>query len=149
MATIRNYETLFIIKSDATEAKIAEVHKKNQAIIESFQGKVVNLDVWGKRKFAHPVNKETRGNYFHLMFTASTDCVAEMERNMRISDDVVRFISVRLEDEKEPMTLLAEFKARLAAHSKREQERAEKMAERNAERSSSRDRDHQQQDDQH
>ena len=130
----RNYETVFITSPNATEQRLSEINTKNQQIIESSQGKILHLDDWGKKKLAYPIRKEFKGHYFCLTYKADTKCVAELERNMRINEDVVRFLTVKIDEKVDPMAAIAAYKVRLEAHAKREKERAERDAERHAER---------------
>lgn len=132
----RNYETVYILSPNAPEQRIGDVNARNKQIIESSRGKVLNLDDWGKRKLAYTINKENKGHYFCLTYSADTNCVAELERNMRINEDVFRFLTVRLEEDVDPMEAIAAFKLRQEAHAKREKEKAERDAERGMDRRS-------------
>ena len=130
----RNYETVFITNPHAPEAKVGEINTRNQQIIESFSGKVLHLDDWGKKKMAYAINKEPKGHYFCLTYKADTKAVAELERNMRINEEVFRFITVKIDEKVDPMQAIEAYKRKLEAHAKREKERAERDAERQAER---------------
>lgn len=133
MTETRNYETIFIANPGAPEAKLSEINARNQQIIESYQGKVLNLDDWGKKKMAYPIRKESKGHYYCLTYKADNKCVAELERNMRINEEVFRFLTVKLDEKVDPMAAIEQYKKRLEAHAKREKERAERDAERHAE----------------
>lgn len=130
----RNYETVFIASPNATESRLSEINNRNQQIVESFKGKVLNLDNWGKKRLAYAIRKENKGHYFCLTYKADTKCVAELERNLRISEDVFRFLTVKIDDKVDPMAAIAAYKTRLEFHAKREKERAERDAEKMAER---------------
>lgn len=119
----RNYETVFIVHPSATDQKLGDIKTRNQQIIENFQGKVVHVDDWGKKKLTYPIRKELKGHYFCLTYTANTSCVAELERNMRINEDIMRFITVKLDDKIDPLAGIAAFKSRLEAQARRERER--------------------------
>lgn len=128
----RNYETVFITRQDLTEARLNELNTKLQQIVEAHKGKVLTHDNWGKRKFSYPIDKEARGNYTFLLYSGDNAAVAELERNMRISDDVLRFITVKLDDRIDPLKNYTDFKARLAAQAQRAQERQERDREERA-----------------
>ena len=130
----RNYETIFILNPNAPEARVGEVNARNQQIIESFNGKLLHLDDWGKKKMAYPIRKESKGHYFCLTYKANTSCVSEIERNMRINENVFRFLSVKIDEKVDPMAAIESYKRKLEAHAKREKERAERDAEKNSER---------------
>ena len=130
----RNYETVFITNPHAPEAKVGEINSRNQQIIENFSGKVFQLDDWGKKKMAYAINKEPKGHYFCLTYKANTSAVAEIERNLRINEDIFRFLTVKLDEKVDPLQAIEAYKRKLEAHAKREKERAERDAERQADR---------------
>jgi len=132
----RNYETVFIANPHAPDQKIQDINTRNQQIIESLEGKVLNLDDWGKKKMAYAIRKEAKGHYFCLTYKANNKAVAELERNMRINEEVFRFLTVKIDDKVDPMAAIEAYKRKLEAHAKREKERAERDAERNADRAS-------------
>jgi small subunit ribosomal protein S6 len=130
----RNYETIFIVNPNAPETKVSEINTRNQQIVESSKGKVLHLDDWGKKKMAYHIEKEAKGHYFCLTYSADTKCVAEIERNLRINENIFRFLSVKIDEKVDPMAAIESYKKKLEAHAKREKERAERDAERNSDR---------------
>lgn len=131
----RNYETVFITNPHAPDQKIQAINGRNQQIIEAHSGKVLHLDDWGKKKMAYAIRKEPKGHYFCLTYKGNTKTVAELERNMRINEEIFRFLTVKIDEKVDPMTAIEAYKRKLEAHAKREKERAERDAERNAEKS--------------
>lgn len=123
VTTIRPYESVIILKSDATEEKQKGLLQKNKQIIESFKGEMSHIDTWGKRRLGNPIKKEKTGIYFHTTFTANTQVIAELERTMRINDDVLRFVHVKLDDGTDLTKHVQEFKDSLSAAQAREKER--------------------------
>lgn len=99
LKVLPGYETVFILRSDVAEEVLVTVKEKMKAIVESFAGQWAHEEDWGKRKFAYPMQKETRGHYFYFVYTGRPGVVAEIERNLRISDKVLRFLTVRLDNE--------------------------------------------------
>ncbi len=130
--TIRPYESVVIMMSDAGEEVQKSLFKKNKQIIESFKGKVHNVDSWGRRKLANPIEKEKTGLYFHSTFMADPQCVAELERTMKINESVLRFINVRLEDDTSLDKHMEAFKQTLADSHAKEKERELKKKQRAA-----------------
>jgi small subunit ribosomal protein S6 len=128
--TIRPYEGVIIMMTDAAEEAQKSLFKKNKQIIESFKGKMHNVDSWGRRKLANPIEKEKTGLYFHYTFAADPQCVAELERTMRINESVLRFINVRLEDDTNLDKHLETFKQTLADSHAKEKERELKKKQR-------------------
>ncbi|QOR00614.1 MULTISPECIES: 30S ribosomal protein S6 [unclassified Campylobacter] len=98
---MRHYEVLFILKPTLTEEEVSaklefvkEVLTKNGAEIES----VVPM---GTRKLAYKIKKYERGTYFVIYFKAPTNLIAELERVLRITEEVIRFLVVKYENKKE------------------------------------------------
>lgn len=92
---MNSYELLFIIDNDLTdEAKEAVVNKLS-AVIENDGGKIDAVDKWGTRKLAYPINYKNEGYYVLVNFTAPATLPDELERVMRITDSVVRFMIVK------------------------------------------------------
>lgn len=98
---MRHYEVLFILKPTLTEEEVSaklefvkEILTKNGAQIES----VVPM---GIRKLAYKIKKYERGTYFVIYFKAPTNLIAELERVLRITEEVIRFLIVKYENKKE------------------------------------------------
>ncbi len=92
---LNKYETLFIIDATIDEEATAGVVDKFKALIEA-NGSIDNVDVWGKRKLAYPINDMNDGYYVLINFTAEPAFVAELERIYNISEDVIRSIVIKL-----------------------------------------------------
>lgn len=93
------YETTFITRVDLTDDALKILKDRLIAIVGTFGGEVVYQEDWGKRKFAYPIQKEIRGQYTHLVYTGRGDVVAELERNLRLQDSVLRFLTINLAKE--------------------------------------------------
>ena len=91
------YEMTFIMKAEVADDVLKAFTEKLKGIIELHKGTVLVTEDWGRRKLAYPINKETRGAYTHLVFSGDNKVVAELERNMRINESVMRFLSVKLD----------------------------------------------------
>jgi len=90
-----NYETLYIIdNSISDEAKEAVIAKFEKVITDS-KGTVEKTDKWGSRKLAYPINYKNDGFYVLMTFTADPSLPKELERQMRIADEVIRFIVIK------------------------------------------------------
>lgn len=91
---MRNYELMYIIRPDVEQETV-------QAVVEKFQGIIVNggeitkQDVLGKRRLAYEINKHREGTYVLVHFVASSEIVNELERVLKISDEVIRHMIVR------------------------------------------------------
>ena len=92
---MNNYELLYIINNDlADEAKEALIAKLNGVVTEN-GGSVESVEKWGTKKLAYPINFKNEGYYVLVNFTAEATLPSELERIMRISDSVVRFMVVK------------------------------------------------------
>jgi small subunit ribosomal protein S6 len=94
-----NYETLYILKPDQEEEKKDALIAKFSEIITSNGGTITKTDEWGKRRLAYPIDYINDGYYVLTYFSANTELPAELERNFKISDDVIRYIVVNLDNQ--------------------------------------------------
>ena len=93
------YELTFITRVDQTEEALKILKEKLFNIVKDFGGEVVYQEDWGKRKFSYPIVKEVRGQYTYFVFTGTTGVVAELERNLRLSEATLRFMTIVLAKE--------------------------------------------------
>ena len=129
---IRNYEGVVLVDQNSSEDDQKTLFRKNAEIIKTFAGEVNNLDTWGRRILANPINKQKAAIYFHTMFTAEAGAVAELERTMKINDKVLRFMFTKLDDRKTISTHLEEFRDVIAESANREREREAKFQKKKA-----------------
>ncbi|HAA02747.1 MAG TPA: 30S ribosomal protein S6 [Syntrophobacteraceae bacterium] len=99
---MRKYECFLIIDADLPDDAIAVVDDKLKGIVNGNGGMVLDYVPWGKKKLAYPVRKRTRGHYVLMEFAGESGLVAELERNMRLDERVLKFITVMLEDRFDP-----------------------------------------------
>jgi small subunit ribosomal protein S6 len=92
---INRYELMLIVNPGAEADRQAEILDRLRGTVESSGGSVVAVDEWTKRKLAYEIRRETEGTYTTVTFTAAPATVAEVERVLRITDDVVRFMTTR------------------------------------------------------
>ncbi|PIF03822.1 MAG: 30S ribosomal protein S6 [Arcobacter sp.] len=101
MARIRHYETMFIVKAtltdEETQAEIATV----KANIEKNGGTIVSVDDMGSRNLAYEIDKQKRGYYYVIYFTAPSEAISELERNYRVNENIIRFIFIKSESKTE------------------------------------------------
>lgn len=99
---MRKYETFFIIDPDLPDEGVAGVDEKLKKVVGDNRGTILGYTPWGKKKLAYPVNKRSRGNYILMEYAGGPELVAELERNMRLDERVLKFITVKLEDTFDP-----------------------------------------------
>jgi small subunit ribosomal protein S6 len=93
---VRTYETVFILDPDLTEDDSEKSIKRVQTVLEGQKGKVVLMDRWGKRKLAYRVKKKLKGNYVRVVYYGEPKIVAVLERNLRIMEEVLKFLTIIL-----------------------------------------------------
>jgi len=89
------YETLFVLHPELPEAQVRETVERARRLIEGMQGQIAEVQDWGMRDLAYPVGKQARGIYVLMQYAAPPGVVKELERTLKIADEVLRFISVR------------------------------------------------------
>ncbi|MDP2848867.1 MAG: 30S ribosomal protein S6 [Humidesulfovibrio sp.] len=95
---LNHYETLVLMSPELAEENRKEILANLTGIIERDGGTIGLVDDWGIRTLAYPVRKLTRGHYVRLDYVAPGALVAELERNIRITDGLFKFVTVRLDD---------------------------------------------------
>jgi small subunit ribosomal protein S6 len=131
---ISGYETTFITRSELSDDALKALQERLTQVIASFKGDLVLTEDWGKRKMAYPIQKEGRGHYTYLVYTGQGEVVHEMERNLRLNEHVLRFLTVNLNKEFDAAQFRKERSDIHAAAKRREEEREARREERNAER---------------
>ncbi len=96
--TSREYETTFILRPNTPNEGVAEVNTRIKGIIEGMGGKVIKVDNWGKRRLAYEVAKERKGIYLYWLYLAQPGVVEEAERNLRMLDSVIRYLTVKVDE---------------------------------------------------
>jgi small subunit ribosomal protein S6 len=94
---MRIYEELFIVKPDAPEEEADQLVEQMKAVVSTAGGAVDKVEKWGKRKLAYRVDKYREGAYVLFQFTAGPDTVKEFELRLRVSDLVIKFLTVRID----------------------------------------------------
>ncbi len=95
---MRIYEELFIMRPDATEEEIDGYVGQLKTLITGAAGVVDKVDKWGVRKLAYRVHKRAEGYYILIQFQSGAELVRELERRLRVSDLVLKFLTVRIDE---------------------------------------------------
>ena len=93
----RIYEELFIVKPDAAEEEVDQYVEQLRTQLTTAGATVDKIDKWGKRKLAYRIDKYREGSYVLFQFTADATVVKELERRLRVSDIVLKFLTVRID----------------------------------------------------
>ena len=92
------YEHVFLARQDLAQAQVDQLAETATKIIEDNQGKVVKTETWGLRNLAYRVKKNRKAHYVMLDIDAPAGAVAELERQTAINEDVIRYMTVRVDE---------------------------------------------------
>jgi small subunit ribosomal protein S6 len=95
----KEYETIYILRSDVDVETAERVQSRVAEAVDREHGKLVKVEAWGRRKLAYPVGKQRRGVYVYLKYVGGGGLVAEVERNLKLQDAVVKFMTVQTNDD--------------------------------------------------
>jgi len=95
MSELREYELVYILMPDLTEDGVKKINDKMKVILEKNRADKVDLKDLGKKFLSYRINKQTKGHYFELQFTSSGLVIEELERNLRLTEQVLRFLTVK------------------------------------------------------
>ena len=90
------YESVIIGRQDLTPNQFEELTDEFIKIIESFRGLIKKRENWGLRNLAYKINKNRKGHYVLLNIDSSSDAIVEYERLMRLNEDIIRFLTIRI-----------------------------------------------------
>jgi small subunit ribosomal protein S6 len=94
---MRTYELTYIVRGDVSGEALQDVKTQVQGWIESQGNTVVNVDEWGRRRLAYPINDQREGHYFTVETEAEPETLREIERNLKLNESILRYLLVRVE----------------------------------------------------
>ena len=101
------YEHVFLVLLDLSQAQVDALAENATKIVEENQGKVVKTETWGLRSLAYKIQKNRKAHFVMLDLDASGDAIAELERQTRMNEDVIRYMTVRVDEhEKGPSVMM-------------------------------------------
>ncbi len=101
------YESVFIARQDISATQVETLADTFTEIISGGGGNVTKREYWGLRNLAYRIKKNRKGHYMLLNIDAPSDAILEMERNMRISEDILRYITIRVDELEEGPSVMA------------------------------------------
>ena len=101
------YESVVITRPELTETQVENLKNELVAIITSESGKVESTENWGLRNLAYKVKKNKKGHYFLLNIDCNPSAVFEYERQMRINEDIIRFLTIKINNISEKPSILS------------------------------------------
>jgi small subunit ribosomal protein S6 len=100
LATQRTYEVMFIVDTAASEEDITRLNENLQQIITDQGGTITKNENMGRRQLAYPIGRKKEGHYVLFEIDGSGREIAELERRMRVNDQVIRYITVRVDEDR-------------------------------------------------
>jgi small subunit ribosomal protein S6 len=110
-----NYEIMFIVNPNVVEDEIDKINTQFEGMITSSGGKIGKIEKMGKRRLAYPVDKFTDGFYILFVMTANGAIVREMERRLRVMDPVIKYLTVRMDEDMKRLDKIKAHRQRRAA----------------------------------
>ncbi|MBN1662699.1 MAG: 30S ribosomal protein S6 [Deltaproteobacteria bacterium] len=95
---MRRYETILIADANLVNDELIGLIERYKAIISGLKGIIVKIEEWGKRKLAYEIKKQSRGSYILIDYAGESDVVDELERNLKIDDKILKFLTVKKSD---------------------------------------------------
>lgn len=95
---MRPYETAFLIAPNLPEEETEKLIEKMAGIVTKKKGKKINIDKWGKKRLAYPINKFEEAFYVFLQYEGEASIPLELERNFKQTEAVIRFLTIKLEE---------------------------------------------------
>lgn len=106
------YESVFIARQDIAAPQVEALADTFTSIVDAQGGKVTKRENWGLRNLAYKIKKNRKGHYVLLNIDAPPGAISEMERNMRIHEDVLRYLTVRVEELEEGPSAIVRSRGR-------------------------------------
>jgi small subunit ribosomal protein S6 len=126
----RKYEIGFVINPEASEEDVKKIIDAVVGIIKKTEGIIENIDEWGRRKLAYPIQKHTEGVYIFINTEMEGATFFEVERRLKLSEKVMRFVILRLDDKLKKANKLTKKWKRLEKLSRKSQENREESVSR-------------------
>jgi small subunit ribosomal protein S6 len=95
----REYETIYILRPDTSKEAQERVAARMSEVLTRENGRLTSIENWGRRGLAYPVAKQKRGVYVYLRYLGAGGLVSELERNLRVLDEVVKFQTLQLRND--------------------------------------------------
>lgn len=96
----RQYELIYILHQDSTDQQVAELHEQVAAIVARLGGQIEKTDNWGRRRLAYEIGPHKEGVYVLQVINGSGELMKEIDRRLKVLDQVLRHLVVRVDEEK-------------------------------------------------
>ena len=98
--SVRQYELVYILPPDSTEQQVAEIHDQIAAVVSRLNGQIEKTETWGRRKLAYEIGPLKEGFYVLEVINGSGELMKELDRRLKVFDQVIRHLVVRADEEK-------------------------------------------------
>jgi len=98
----REYETIFIVHPETAADRMDQIAERVTDVISRLNGKLLKAENWGKRRLAYPVKKQQSAYYVYVRYLGYADMVHEIERNFRMLEPVIKYITVKVDEDVNP-----------------------------------------------
>ncbi len=106
------YEHVFLARQDISQQQVEALVEQYKTLITESGGSVGKVENWGLKTIAYRINKNRKAHYVLMNIDAGSDAVAEMERQMRLNEDVMRFMTIRVEEHEEDQSAMMQKRDR-------------------------------------
>ena len=112
---MRNYEIMFIVSPNATEDELDKINTQIESVITSGGGQIQKIEKMGKRRLAYDIGKFREGSYVLFALGGNGDIIKECERRLRVMDPVIRYITVRCDEDNRRLDKMHSYRQKRAA----------------------------------
>ena len=105
------YESVFLARQDISNAQVDQLADQFSEIITNMGGTIAKREYWGVRKLAYRIKKNRKAHYVLFNIDAPSDAVLEMERNMRLNEDILRYLTLRIEEVDDAPSVIMQAKS--------------------------------------
>jgi len=112
---MRNYEIMFIVNPNATDEEIDKINTQIEGVVTAGGGKIEKIEKMGKRRLAYEIDKQREGHYVLFVIAANGDIIKECERRLRVIDAVIKYITVRTDEDTRRFEKIRSYRQKRAA----------------------------------
>ena len=99
MQEMRQYELVYVMNPEAGEEAVNGLHARVEEIVTSRGGQIDKTDNWGRRRLAYEIDRHKEGTYVLELFSGPAELVAELDRRLKVADDILRYLIVRVDED--------------------------------------------------
>jgi small subunit ribosomal protein S6 len=112
---MRKYEIIFIVRPDVTDEDVAKLITQMEGVVTGAGGTVEKVEKMGRRRLAYRVARQREGIYVLFLVNGTGDTVKEFERRLKVSDAVIKFLTIRVDEDLDRLAKLKELRAKREA----------------------------------